>query len=221
MSRLTWQRVTIPQNSAPMVIHGHRYLLEFDEFAFRFDTVTAPDTVGAARIIDLSDETHPRVVSNLRLQVNNPEYRAQADSDPGGIGGNEQQTGYAAHYCAIPREVDPGIVACSFINSGLRIFNIQDPAHPREVAYFVSPPKASYVNGNKSSDTAMSKPDFDPAHLEVWYTDAASGFWVVHLDPSAWPQSTPSAKSHKRRHKHKRHHKRHRHHKPRRHHRGR
>ncbi len=107
VSRLTWQRVTIPQNSAPMVIHGHRYLLEFDEFAFRFSTVVPADTVGAARILDISDEAHPKVVSNLRLQVNNPEYRAQADGDPGGIGGNEQQVGYSAHYCAIPREVDP------------------------------------------------------------------------------------------------------------------
>jgi hypothetical protein len=199
LSRLTWQRVTIPQNSAPMVIHGRRYLLEFDEFAFRFDTVTPADTVGAARIVDMSDEAHPRVVSNIRLQVNNPEFRAQADNDPGGIGGNNPQVGYAAHYCAIPREVDPGIVACSFINSGLRIFNIQDPRHPREVAYFVSPPKASYVNGDESSDTAMSKPAFDPQRHEVWYTDAASGFWVVRLGESVWPDSAPASPKHRTR----------------------
>ncbi len=193
VSRLTWQRVTIPQNSSPMVIGGHRYLLEFDEFAFRFDTVTPADTVGAARIIDISDEAHPRVVSNIRLQVNNPPYRTQADNDPGGIGGENPQVGYAAHYCAIPREVDPEIVACSFINSGLRIFNIQDPRHPREVAYYVSPPKASYVNGNEASDTAMSRPAFDPQRREVWYTDAASGFWVLHLGNSVWPDAVPAS----------------------------
>jgi hypothetical protein len=192
VSRLTWQRVTIPQNSSPMVIGGRRYLLEFDEFGFRFDTVTPADTVGAARIIDISDEAHPRVVSNLRLQVNNPPYRTQADGDPGGIGGNNAQVGYAAHYCAIPREVNPEIVACSFINSGLRIFNIQDPRHPREVAYFVSPPKASYVNRDEASDTAMSKPTFDPQRHEVWYTDAASGFWALHLDNGVWPDAVPA-----------------------------
>jgi hypothetical protein len=211
VSRLTWQRATIPQNSAPMVIRRHRYLLEFDEFAFRFDTITPADTVGAARIIDVSDEAHPRVVSNIRLQVNNPEYRAPADNDPGGIGGNNPQVGYAAHYCAIPREVNPEIVACSFINSGLRIFNIQDPAHPREVGYFVSPPKASYVNGNEASDTAMSKPAFDPRRREVWYTDAASGFWVLRLDSSMWPDAVPPAHTrpkHTKRHKHAQRHKR-------------
>jgi len=220
VSRLTWQRVTIPQNSAPMIIHRRRYLLEFDEFAFRFDTVVPADTVGAARIIDDTDEAHPKVVSNLRLEVNNPEYRAQADSDPGGIGGNNPQVGYAAHYCAIPREVDPEIVACSFINSGLRVFNIQDPAHPREVAYYISPPKASYVNGNQASDTAMSKPDFDPTRREVWYTDAASGFWVLHLEDAVWPDPlrprataphTPRRPHHKPRRKRDTHHRR-RHH---------
>jgi hypothetical protein len=74
----------------------------------------------------------------------------------------------------------------------LRIFNIQDPRHPREVAYFVSPPKASYVNGNEASDTAMSRPAFDPQRRQVWYTDAASGFWVVRLAGSAWPDATPA-----------------------------
>ncbi|HEY2159767.1 MAG TPA: hypothetical protein VGH24_00535, partial [Solirubrobacteraceae bacterium] len=211
VSRLTWQRVTIPQNSAPMVIAGRRYLLEFDEFAFRFDTLTPADTVGAARIIDDSDEAHPKVVSNIRLQVNNPEYRAAADNDPGGIGGNNPQVGYAAHYCAIPREVDPEIVACSFINSGLRVFNIQDQAHPREVAYYVSPPKASAVNGNEASDTAMSKPAFDPQRREVWYTDAASGFWVLHLGNSVWPNNVAAPRKVHKRHKHtKRHRARHR-----------
>jgi hypothetical protein len=187
ISRLSWQRVTIPQSSAPMTIAGHRYLLEFDEFAYRYDRTVPADTVGAARIINIDDERHPYVVSNIRLQVNNPEYRAQADNDPGGIGGKNSLLGYAAHYCAIPREVDPEIVACSFINSGLRIFNIQDPRHPREVAYFVSPPTASYVNNNEPSDTAMSHPAFYAPLREVWYTDAASGFWAVRLSKSAWP----------------------------------
>ena len=37
--------------------------------------------------------------------------------------GNQAQ-GYAAHYCNIPTRVNPKIVACSFIASGLRLFDI-------------------------------------------------------------------------------------------------
>jgi hypothetical protein len=72
----------------------------------------------------------------------------------------------------------------------LRIFNISDPLHPREVAYYVSPPKAADENGAMASDFAMSKPAFDPAQREVWYTDGTSGFYVLKLDDAVWPDPT-------------------------------
>ncbi len=184
VSRLTWSNSTIPQSSAPMTIKGHPYLLEFDEYAISIGKRQPPDTVGAARIIDIADPAHPHVVSNLRLAVNQPAEHKAAGQDPGAL---SPVQGYAAHYCSIPREIDPEIVACSFINSGLRIFNISNPAHPREVAYYVSPPKAAVANGTQASDFAMSKPAFDPNQREVWYTDGTSGFYVLKLGAGVWP----------------------------------
>ncbi len=190
ISRLTWKTYTIPQNAIPMTIHGHPYILEFDEYAFRFNSQAPPDTVGAARIIDISDEQHPRVVSNLRLEVNQPSGHHEASGDPGDI---DPAQGYAAHYCNIPQEVDPGIVACSFITSGLRIFDIRDPLHPKEVGYFVAPPHKQPENGYDGSNFAMSKPAFDPANRDVWYTDGSSGFYVLHLTKQAWPSPDTAA----------------------------
>ena len=195
VSRLTWKTVTIPQNAYPMRINGHPYLLEFDEYAFRFNSAAPPDTVGAARIIDVADEAHPRVVSNIRLQVDQPAAHHAAQGDPGTL---DPAQGYAAHYCAIPREVDPEIVACSFISSGLRIFNIQDPRHPHEVAYFVSPPKRAITNSGDGSDFAMSHPAFDPSRREVWYTDGTSGFYVLRLARGVWPYATTLPPRHHR-----------------------
>jgi hypothetical protein len=188
ISRLTWNTVSIPQNTDPMEIDGKPYLLEFDEFGFRFGALPPGDTVGGARIIDVSDEAHPKVVSDLRLAVNQPAAHRVADGDPSPL--PAPQFTYASHYCAIPREVDPEIAACSFINSGLRIFNIEDPEHPREVAYFISPPRAG-------GDFALSQPAFDPATRSVWYTDATTGFYDVELDSGVWPDPTrvPSSKA--------------------------
>jgi hypothetical protein len=98
-------------------------------------------------------------------------------NDPGATSGTQ---GYAAHYCAVPRQNDPGIVACSMILSGLRVFDIRDPRHPREVAYFNMPPSGG--------SHAMSAPAFDPARGDIWYTDGASGFWDVHVTNGAWPR---------------------------------
>jgi len=193
ISRLTWNTVSIPQNTSPMQIHGKPYLLEFDEFAFRFNPATQDDQVGAARLIDLSDPLHPRVASNIRLAVNMVAAHKAADGDPSPL--PSPGLNYAGHYCAIPREVDPEIVACSFINSGLRIFNIHDPLHPREIAYYISPPTASSNPGATAADFALSQPAFDPARREVWYTDATTGFYNLRLDPSVWvhPTGTPTS----------------------------
>ncbi len=190
VSRLTWTTASIPQNAIPMTVHGHPYILEFDEYAFRFNGSAPPGTVGAARIIDIADEHHPRVVSNLRLAVDQPAEHQAAAGDPGAT---SPVQGYAAHYCSIPQEVDPGIVACSFIASGLRVFDIHDPLHPREIAYYVAPPTHKFENLMDGSNFAMSKPAFAPARREVWYTDGTSGFYVLRLSPSVWPDAQGAA----------------------------
>src|SRR4051795_12511548 len=71
VSRLTWKSASIPQNAIPFTRDGKPYVLEFDEYTAGTVNPTAdPNDVGAARIIDIADETKPRVIANLRLQVN-------------------------------------------------------------------------------------------------------------------------------------------------------
>jgi len=183
VSHLTWPEVSIPQNTIPVTIKGHKYLVEFDEYARNATSYTASDPVGAARIISIDDERHPKVVSTMRLQVNQPDARASdQQNDPGAQYGVQ---GYAAHYCGVPRATDPGIVACSFILSGLRVFDIRDPLHPREVAYFNKP--APNTLPLISGSYAMSAPTFDLPSRTVWYTDGDSGFYAVRLTNGTWP----------------------------------
>ncbi len=49
ISRLTWKNVSIPQNTVPLTIRGRAYLLEFDEFAFRFNPGATTTRSGGAR----------------------------------------------------------------------------------------------------------------------------------------------------------------------------
>jgi len=190
ISRITWPTASIPQNTVPLQIAGHPYLLEFDEFAFRFNPETVDDQVGAARLIDIANPAHPTVKSDIRLEVNMRDVHQQTHGDPYPL--PEQSLGYGAHYCAAPREIDSEIIACSFLNSGLRVFDVRDPAHVREVAYYVSPPKAGQVAGENAGDLAFAQPAFDPARREVAYTDATSGFYTLRLDPSVWPHPLSS-----------------------------
>ncbi len=187
VSRLTWNSVSIPQNAIPFTENGRPYLLEFDEYNQATLSPTGnPDAVGGARIIDISNEAKPFVVSNLRLAIDQPAEHAAATAagDPGTL--NPAQ-GYAAHYCNIPSETNPKIVACSFIASGLRLFDISDLVHPKEVGYYVPPPAPRSENGFMASAYAMSKPAFAPERREIWFSDGTSGFYVLRVDKSVWP----------------------------------
>jgi hypothetical protein len=138
ISSLTWPNVTIPQSALPVTIGGRAHLVEADEFATTEELRIQGNgpRVGAGRIIDISDETAPQQVSNLRLEVHDPQVRPELAGDPGAT---SSTGGYAGHYCAVPTRVDPQIAACSMLASGLRVFDIRDPKAPREVAYFVAP----------------------------------------------------------------------------------
>ena len=186
ISRLTWDTVSIPQVPIPVTINHHPYLVEVDEFASAGGPLPSSDPsakVGAARIIDIADPAHPRVISNIRLEVNTPAGRAAAANDPGA---NNYLQGYAGHYCAVPRRTDPGVVACSFILSGLRVFDIRDPNHPKEIAYFNAPVHPT-SNGGAGTNYAMSAPGFDPQHGQIWYADGNDGFYAVRVTNGVWP----------------------------------
>src|SRR5215204_1639960 len=186
ISRLTWDKASIPQNAIPFTVKGKPYLIETDEYTAGTSGGGNPDDVGAARIIDISDERHPWVVSNLRLQVNQPSDHAAAKNDPGA---NSPVQGYAAHYCDVPTSRDPKVVACSFIVSGLRVFDISNLSKPKEIAYHVAPTRPRAENGYMQSAFAMSKPAFAPRRREVWYSDGATGFNVVRVRREVWPET--------------------------------
>jgi hypothetical protein len=68
------------------------------------------------------------------------------------------------------------------ILSGLRLFDISDVRHPREVAYFNKPVTQSRkLTAFGNGSYAMSQPAWDVKRDSVWFTDTNSGFYVVRL----------------------------------------
>jgi hypothetical protein len=170
ISRLTWDNVSIPQTDIPVTIGGHPYLVEIDEYS-RGTSTAADAPVGAARMIDIANDTAPVVISEMRLEVNDAANRAGPQKDDPGAGDPAQ--GYAGHYCAVPQRTDPGIVACSFIVSGLRVFDIHDPNHPSEIAYF-NPPSKDVANPTTKAAVASSVPSLYVCRLSVAAAESPS-----------------------------------------------
>ncbi len=183
VASLTWTGMSIPQSTVPITVKGKPFLIESDEFG-----------PGASRIIDISDDKKPFVISNLRLEVHDKGIRKanpSMEDDPGVKTPFAFAQDYTGHFCNVPTRVDPPIVACGMAVSGLRIFNIEDPYHPREVAYFTAPVQKK--NFPEGSNWAYSNPTFAPERKEVWYSEAYTGFYAVKLTNGAWPDRKKAA----------------------------
>ena len=188
VGKVSWDG-TIPQIAIPVTIGGHPYIVEVDEYGALGPRSFLGAKPGAARIIDIGDETKPEVISNIRLEVHQPEHFKTLSRDPGAA---NPVGGYAGHYCNVPRYADPGIMACSMLSSGLRIFDIRDPFKPREIAYFNQPSNltpnfgefpvlSDLVTNAVPPSWAQSSPTFVPERCEVWYSDGRTGFYNVRL----------------------------------------
>jgi hypothetical protein len=182
VSDLTWPEISLPQVAEPFTRHGRKYVLEVDEYSNLLKGGLSPQaSVGAARIIEVTDLKKPKVVSHLRLAVHQTAARKGAQIlDPGAA---IPVQGYAGHYCSAPFRHNPKIVACSMIVSGLRIFDISNLERPREVAYFNRPTLlgTKTLNPLATGAFAMSQPAWDVKRKSIWYTDGNSGFYVVRL----------------------------------------
>lgn len=121
---LTWPDGLLSQHTIPFTQDGHEYLVAVDEGGG-----------GSVRILDIDDPTEPTIVRRIRLQINLPQNQALRQEDVGGNG----LWGYEAHYCTLDRPKSPTALACGFVQSGIRVFDVRDVRRPREIAYFNPP----------------------------------------------------------------------------------
>jgi hypothetical protein len=139
VSTLYWDR-GFAQLTLPVTYGGRPFLFFTDEGGSRYPDRSEGlagfrSPAGAARLIDISDVRNPRLVSKMKLEIQLPEHEAtaRADTEDNGV------FGYQAHYCSVDRETDPTALACSYFQSGIRVFDVRNPYQPREIAYFNPP----------------------------------------------------------------------------------
>jgi hypothetical protein len=148
---------------------------------------------GGARIIDISDEKNPKVVTKLKTEImmtqNNDRATSETFRPEKGEWGGDLTFAYNLHYCNIDKRVDPTMVACSGFEQGLRLFDIRDLHHPKELGYYNPGGDGTRQPGGwggTHSGYTTAMPQFDPANREIWFTDDDRGFFVVKPVNGTW-----------------------------------
>jgi hypothetical protein len=202
VAAMTWAEGSNTQHVIPVTWGGRPHLIAVDELE-----------QGGVRIIDVTDETAPVVVNRLRLAIQMPEHadlRAvdqDVDAQAGIItAGGNGLFGYEAHYCTADRPADPTALACGFLSSGVRVFDVRDPLDVREIAYHNPPaqvgraadlPGSEHAQGvlaggtpaglvDLSTDWCSSPPRF-VAPDQLWVHCQDNGFMVLRFTGGAYP----------------------------------
>lgn len=174
---LSWPDGLFTQHTINFTDQGHHYLFAVDEAG-----------TGGIHLMNIDNPASPTLVREYRLQIDQPGESSVRSADTGGDG----LIGYDSHYCTINQPVDPTMLACSYWQSGVRLYNITDLLNPHEIGYFDPPAQTSLTDRltliNSPHMAFVFSPDLlDPADLSV-----AGAIGSLVPDPTTdWCSSPP------------------------------
>ncbi len=193
------------QATIPLTYGGKPYVLNWSEYREIFVPCTPgrqkTSNFGYPAILDISDETKPKVVSVLQTEVMKPEncatvladslYAQSADNLTRGadvfpVVGSRVFL-YDSHYCSTDRLHEPTIVACSSFGSGVRVYDIRDPAKPSEIAYWNAGFQKDPAGGGLYGNLFIARPVIRSDLGQIWVPDAYKGFHVLQFREGVWP----------------------------------
>jgi hypothetical protein len=201
VSKLLWRDGKSAQHTINVTIRGKPYIVSVDEGGSGGNTPAgwhAACGVGLpawpfARIIDISDETAPKIVSRLMLEVEDPANCAMVLPD---LVGRASFT-YGSHYCSVDNRKNATTLACGYFNSGIRVFDIRNPRRPKEIAYYnpagtTTPSTGSnhFSNGQwvaGGPDWCTAQVHLDARRGTLWTTCQDNGVLVLKFERGVWP----------------------------------
>jgi hypothetical protein len=119
-----WRDGLFSQHSIYTSYGGTPYLFNVDEAGS-----------GGVKVFEAADLSNLKWRNTIKLAINLPE-----NADHWAISAASSGFfGYESHYCSVDRRDDPRLLACGWMQSGIRVFDVRDPVNIREVAYYNPP----------------------------------------------------------------------------------
>ena len=173
---------TAASHATEYLIHenGKEYILSTDESGAGLDGEWNQHIRQRtfSRLIDISDETRPRVVSTFKPDVNDPDNATRVMT--------EQINGGMLHYIGFDDRYKMRLVFYAGANQGIRVVDFRDPEHPKEIAYYKAPNVAT--TGSGENDFTRPDPRYDAANCLLYTGWNQGGLRVLELtDPEYNP----------------------------------
>ena len=157
------------------VIHenGKEYIITTDESGggLNGDAAGVCAQRTYARIIDISDELHPKVVGTFKPDVNKPENCAAnlaADT-----------TGGMLHYIGFDDRYHMRLVIYAAANQGMRVVDFRDPTNPKEIGYYNAPRHTTTPPNGQ--DFTRPDPRYDTANCMIYTGWNQGGLKILEL----------------------------------------
>jgi len=202
VSTLLWKDGSGAQHTIPVRIDGKPFVIHVDEAGSGGFASPAQNAAACAagmppfpmaRLIDISDEKNPKIVSRVALETHDPANCPKVSPDVAGL----TAFTYGSHYCSVDNKKHATTLACGYFNSGVRVFDIRDPLRPKEIAYFNPPGTRTRTPGsnhNRAGGWVSGGPDWCSAqvHLDakrglLWTTCQDNGVLVLKFREGVWP----------------------------------
>lgn len=177
VSHVAWTDGQVVQIGLPVRIAGRPYVIASEEFGSEAYATQAcgegRPPFGYLHIVDTADLRHPKIVSKVALEVNDPANCAVTMTESVA----PTPLTYSSHYCSVDNPRATTVVACTWIGSGLRVFDVRDVLHPREIAYYNPAPVPTALRGAVLKPAVVPNPRQDATASNVRWQRMADGTW--------------------------------------------
>jgi hypothetical protein len=140
-------------------------------------------------VVDVKDRTNPRIIGLFPR----PQPHPDAPYKDFAMARGRFSSRVMQHWIA-PGEARPDIVALSYLNAGIRLFDISDPTDPKEVAYFV-PPRDGEIEDYMSWRRGTSEAVFIEWDRKLIWLSTHSGLYCLSAPFLGEPVLKPMAVS--------------------------
>jgi hypothetical protein len=185
ISQLAFRGITATQGIHTFLPLPRRQIALVNDEAIREN---GDEALNLAGIVDISDETRPRMISLFPLPEPPPECGFKNFYQKGGRFGPHNHH-HANHQQCLENRDD--VVYLTYFNAGLRVYDIRDARQPKEIAYFVPADPKTRIGLKPTQLVAQSEDVIVDRRGWIYLSDKNHGIHILKLK-QVWPYTPDS-----------------------------